>query len=240
MPSAKPSKKNKKENLPKELSTEEIMKEAEEAEEHFQAEHLQNLDKDELKEILFMLENTDKEKEYEIVKNFYDKKKSPAIEKAKLGHRVWSYYYDNWIFRSIFFLTAPAIFFTVKKLTPDITTKNTVIAIAGYYVLLKLIWRLILAVKESSLSKKSAGSTFIRKKTGIVVLNKNGKPVNTLISFLRGLFRAFPFNLVCLIFMEISKNDRGLHDRIFGTYVLRLNEEVTEEEAASFIKSNYK
>ena len=123
---------------------------------------------------------------------------------------------------------------TIKKLYPDISSEDLGKSMAASYVFLKTIWRVILAKKEAS------GSSFMRKKIGIVVVNKSGKPLGTVQNFFRGLFRAFPFNLFTIAHMEYTKSDRGIHDKIFGSYVLRLNEHVDEFQISAFIKNNFK
>ncbi|MDH5720608.1 MAG: RDD family protein [Spirochaetia bacterium] len=227
----KPSKNNK--TPVHELSNEELMHEAEEAEVRFQEKNLKNLDHDELTEILQVLENTDKQKEYEIVQKTLKQKKAPPIEKEKTGHRIWSYYYDNWIFRWIFFALGAVIYFSLDFFVPDAPMKKKGVILFAAYLMLKTIWRIILAKQESS------GSTFMRKRIGIVVVNKNGRPLGIVQNFLRGFFRAFPLNLFTVALMEFTKNDRGIHDFLFGSYVLRINEEVDELQIASFIKQNY-
>ena len=225
--------------------------------------HLKNLDKDELKEVYQVLSEVNHEESQEIVAKIIQETKAPPIEKAKIGHRVWTYFYDKAIFRVglviwfLFFNPLKAAFDQKIPLPEDMETAKfppflkplfteqgdaiflgSVIFIA---VLLGLwiSWRLWTAFMESKRNHHHPGSTFCRRNLRIVLVDRRGQPIGWLRTFLRGLFRLPIVSMITLATMEFSSNNRGIHDKIFGTYALRINEDVLPVEIASFIQSNY-
>lgn len=243
-----------KENEPM-VSNEELIEEVDSGEEHFDPEHLHKLSIDDLKEVLNYL-NIDDEK-YKLVMQELESRPVPRIENAGMGHRVWSHYYDRFLLRVTWVLWF--IFFNIlKNVSPDLLSSTGLkawdhkiymgpgSAIQAQYIVLLLgflgtglIWRIIISYLESKRAHSKPGSSPARRRMGITIFSENGEPAGFWRIFLRSYFRVFPLSLLTLATMEISKNTRGIHDKIFKTRVLRVNaDDVSAEEIIEHIKKH--
>ena len=227
------------------------------------SDNLKKLNYDELKEVYQTFDDIDEETSKSIVLSILQMTQKPSIEKAKLGHRIWSYFYEKIPIRLFillwFFLAAklktlisywlftvdpdslsqiPSLLVNFIFLESKALSLGMLIAIALLFAVW-IFWRLWVAWSESNANFKHPGSTHFRQNLGLIVVNKRGKPINPLFSFLRGLFRVFPLSLISVISMEFSRSGRGIHDLLFNTYVLRIYRDLSHEEIAYFIRENY-
>ena len=243
-----------------------LVKKAEEIEKTasgLRLETLKNLNYDELKEVYQSFSDIDDEEAKSLIVRALDMVKKPSIEKARLGHRIWSYFYEKIPIR-LFLLFWLFLASKLKNLIPDwmivvdpdsisqmppplanfIFIENTAISLGMLMAMVILVlvwisWRIWVAWLESNKNSGHPGSTYFRHNIGIVVVNKKGRAINPLFSFLRGLFRIFPLSLLSVVSMEVARSGRAIHDRLFHTYVLRIYRDVDQEEIAHFIKENY-
>ncbi len=227
-------------------------------------EQFKKLDHDELKEIYQLFSDIREEETLKKIEDIYKDVYIPAIEKAKLGHRIWSYFYEKYPIRIIIILWL-ILGTSLKKLIPFeiklpvtadfskmptglrdflFSADSTAIPLGMIlYILVPILiligWRIFLSFLESNRNSRFSGSFFTRSKLGIAVVDKYGKPLPWGKSFLRGLFRIFPISFITVALTECAKNNRGPHDKLFGSYVLRLNEDVNKDQIEIFIKQNY-
>ena len=226
---------------------------------------LKKLDHDEIKEVYQVFKDLNDEASKEVIKKAAQASPlPPPIEKAKLGHRIWTYFYEKMIFRIplVIWLFQSGFLrkqFPLEVSIPDgldfantpgflrkilLSESNEYLVLGGIiyvmgFVCIWLAWRVWIAYLESKRNKNHSGSTLLRRKLGVIVVNKKGEAVGWLRAFFRGLFRVPVFSMIMIISMEFSAHERGLHDKIFGTYVLRINQDVTTQEIAHFIRENY-
>lgn len=204
--------------------------------------YLKKLHWDELIEIKDLLDPEKEENLYQKVEKALYNYLEPKIEIAQIGERVWSFFYEKYFLRILLFLWAFLAYFIYQKnvlLTEKMGTKAYWIIFAIGAFILIFIGRIYLAYAESRKNNTLSGSK-IRQKLGIVVVQKNGYPPSFLKSFARGLFKSFPLIFLTLLSLELDKKNRGIHDRLFGTYVLRINDKnVTRKEIADFIEKNF-
>ncbi len=230
---------------------------------------LEKLNHDDIKEVYQVFVDVDDETSKEFVAKAMKKIRPPPIEIARVGHRIWTYFYEKtilrialllWFFQLSFLkkilpfqlpipfgfdLEQMPIFLKKILLSEPGAESPTHIVVGGLlffvgFILIWAAWRFWLAYLESRWNKYYSGSTLLRRKFGIIVVNKEGGSIGILRTFLRGFFRIPVLSMFMIISMEYSDYERGLHDRLFGTYVLRVNQDVDSQEIALFIKNNYK
>ncbi len=225
---------------------------------------LKKLDYDDIQEIYQIFNDIDDEDSKAIVRKAMETIKPPDIEIAKISHRIWTYFYEKLILRIAFFIWflqlnfLKNIFSFEISFSPNFDTSNIpsifkkvlfsnsgshlilggIIFLLGF-ICLWVIWKIWLAYLESRYNKNHSGSTFLRRKVGLIVVDKKGETIGWLRVFLRGLFRIPIVSMIMIISMELSDKQRGLHDKVFGTYVLRLHKDLTSQEIAFFITQNY-
>ena len=225
---------------------------------------LKKLDHDDIKEVYQIFNDIDDEDSKAIVKKAMGVIKPPDIEIGKISHRIWTYFYEKFILRIAFFIWFLQLDFLKNifpfkiPFPPDLDASNIpsilkkvllsnsgshlilggIIFLLGF-ICLWIIWKTWLAYLESQHNKNYSGSTFLRRKLGLIVVDKKGETIGWLRVFLRGLFRIPIVSMIMIISMESSDKQRGLHDKIFGTYVLRLHKDLTSQEIAFFITQNY-
>lgn len=209
--------------------------------------YLDRLHPDELHEILDFIDEDEEKEKYDTIKEVLKEKVIEPIEKARIDERVWSYFYDKYIIRLVLFvwvalgLTVLKSFFSKKIPLGHVNTmnENVFVTIIGA-VFIIILWRILYAFMESKPAKKAEGSTLVRKKLGLRLVTKNGTAPSFFRCFLRGLFKAFPFGFFTLLTIELSNSNRGVHDILFGTYVVRINSpKVTSADISEFIKKSY-
>ena len=229
---------------------------------------LEKLHHDDIKEVYQIFNDLDNEASKEIVAQAMKKVEAPPIEIARIGHRIWTYFYEKTILR-----IALLIWFfqlnLLKKILPfeipfpsnfDVeqvprflrkilfsqpgaetithVMMGSLVFLFGF-VVIWVSWRIWLAYLESKRNKNHSGSTLLRRNLGIIVVNRKGESIGILRALLRGLFRIPVFSMFMIMSMEYSDYERGLHDKLFKTYVLRINQDVSPSEIAFFIKNNY-
>ena len=232
--------------------------------------NLEKLNYDELIEVYQTFADIDEEEPKKVVLSSLQAIPRPSVEKATLGHRIWSYFYEKvpirlfilfWFFLAIKLKTL--ISYRLLIVDPDslqqippplvnflpplvnflfLEDKSITLGIIIALILLLTVWiswRIWIAWLESNANFIHPGSTYFRQHLGLIVVNKKGKPLNPIFAFLRGLFRIFPLSLISVLSMEFSKSGRGIHDLLFGTYVLRIYKDLGQEEIAHFIQENF-
>jgi uncharacterized RDD family membrane protein YckC len=207
---------------------------------HLTHELLEKLDHNELEKMLiFLTEDRDPDQITMIQKELKDRKR-PRVQLATVGERVWSYFYDKIILRILLLLWVILSFQLIKPVFPGAIQLTPAQSIPQFNIVFMLglvsviiSWRLWLSYKESSLSGEGALS---RKKLGIKVVQSDGQSPNLGKSILRGCFKTFPIQFFTLLTMEGAKHNRAIHDRIAGTYVVRLGaSDVSKDEISSYL-----
>ena len=230
---------------------------------------LEKLNHDDIKEVYQTFIDLDDEASKEIVAQSIKKIKTPPIEIARIGHRIWTYFYEKtilrialllWFFQSnllkkILPFEIPILFnldleqmpsFFRKILLSEPGAESPTHIVAGGlfffvgFIVIWITWKFWLAYLESKWNKNYSGSTLLRRNLGIIVVDKQGEPIGIIKTFLRGFFRMPIVSMLIIISMEYSAYERGLHDKLFGTYVLRINQDVDPQQIALFITNNYK
>ncbi len=220
----------------------EFMLKVEEGTAEVDVSHLKNLHRDELLEIRDFVDEEKEPALYAAVNEAIRLHVQPRIQIARIDERVWSYFYDKYILRVLLALWVAVVFFVIGPLLPqtaDIRNLAIPVAVGGALFFI-VFWRVLLAKMEAGQPSGNAGSSPVRRKLGIRVVMADGSPPGLLRSFARGMLKAFPLYFITLVTMEIARNNRGLHDRLFGTYVVRINaRDVTRSELAAFIRENF-
>ena len=212
--------------------------------EFFDLEKIKELPCYELKQVLNFLDPLHDEEKYQTFLKIYEEKEEPLVQKARLGLRVWSFFYEKLIIRIISLAWVFFAFVNIKKGLNELALNEaeisqqvfTMIVFMGLFVL-NLSWRAFVAMYESK--KKNFGSMFFRRHLSIRVVGKDGAPISFFRAFLRGLFRLFPLSLFTLMTMEASKDLRGVHDKLFKTYVLQVGEKASQEDIAQYLEQNF-
>lgn len=216
----------------------------EEGVEHLTPETLDRLTHDELLQILDIL--PEESEAFDRVKEFFDSKQKPSIETATIGHRIWSYFYDKMILRIILIIWLALGFFVFSEIWPEEQmisaqqkiSRGMLMTLAVLPVIV-ISWRLFIAFRESARSS-TPGSTPARRHLGLRVVDRSGRPLSLTRSFLRGIFRWVPLSFITLFSIERSAEKRGMHDRLFGSYVLRINRsDVNQADISAFIRDNF-
>ncbi|MCP4133355.1 MAG: MMPL family transporter [bacterium] len=153
------------------------------------------------------------------------------VQKASIGLRVWTYFYDKFILRIFIaiwlvlfsFLFLPEFSGNIR-FNPHgeglvisgtrVSGGEWLIFFAGIFIL-SILWRLVMAFLESRYHSPS------RRALGIIVVDNNGNRIGFLKSFVRSLFKIFPLGIITLISMELNPDGKGIHDRIMGTEVIQ-------------------
>ncbi|MES0490968.1 MAG: hypothetical protein ABUK01_13305 [Leptospirales bacterium] len=206
----------------------------------------------------FKLENN-QEKIKELTP-YLEKLTEPAIEFAPTDLRVWTYFYEKYMLRALLagwaFLTLAVVQGIIKKIgifdsyitwqenflmemnpeIPEALTTFMSIPLIGGLLAIMVGWRILIAYQESNLNTKGKHAPRIRRRVRIIIVNKDGTIPGIGKTFLRGLFKLFPFVFLTLLSMQFSKSGRGIHDKIFNTYILRVLPEVTDREIEDFMR----
>ncbi len=219
-----------------------------------------NLSSEEIKFAYYTFLDIGEHKKAEYFKDLYIKMKIPAIEIPSIGYRIWSYFYEKNFLRlgliawaltlnglQILFTYAIPLPGTLKyMLWPDLIKNNllvmngmavplgSLIYILGFFVII-ILWHAYIAYHESMLNIKHPGMSPLRKKLGIMVVDKNGRPLDFAHAFFRGFFRFYPLALIQVVIFEIAQKPCLLHDILFSTYVIKINQEVTPDEIRAFL-----
>ncbi|MCS6983572.1 MAG: RDD family protein [Leptospiraceae bacterium] len=202
--------------------------------------YLQKLHLDELLEIKDLV---NPEREAELAKRIEStilRYEEPRIEIARLDERIWSYFYEKYLLRFLFLIWGGLVFLLVpNKTEPEEGMPMALkVFLLGALVLI-IAFRLSLAIFESQ-KKASIPASPLRRKLGIAVFMQDGNPPGFFRALLRGFFKSFPLMFLTVLTMELSPNNRGIHDKLFGTYVLRINNpNVSRAEIREFIKTKY-
>jgi len=206
----------------------------------------------------FNLENN--EKKIKELTPYLDKLTEPAIEFAPMDLRVWTYFYEKYLLRLVLgawaFINLVIVQGVFKKLEkfdsylvwqenvlmnmhpemPELLTTFMSIPLIGGLFALIAGWRLLIAFQESKSNIKGKHAPRVRRKVRIVIVNKDGTIPGMGKTFLRGLFKLFPFVFLTLLSMQFNRTGRGVHDMIFGTYILRVAPDVTDREIQDFMR----
>ena len=174
-----------------------------------------------------------------------DNKQSILKQKtATISMRIWSYFYDNYVTK-ILFLIWSIIY--VLIFIPDVSgnvsfdphgeglvisgtqvTQSQIIIFLVGILIISITWRLVTAFLESKYNKLLNNTTLSRNSLRIKIIGTNGESIGFIKSLTRSIFRVFPLSFVTLISMELSKDGRGIHDKLFGTYVVQVYEDNNE------------
>ena len=166
----------------------------------FDLEKVKELSRYELKQILSFLDPLHDEEKYQAFLKIYEEKEEPLVQKARLGLRVWSFFYEKLIIRIISLAWVFFAFGNIKEGLNELALNEaeisqqvfTMIVFMGLLVL-NFSWRAFVAMYESK--KKNFGSMFFRRHLSIRVVGKDGAPISFFRAFLRGLFRLFPLSM---------------------------------------------
>lgn len=207
---------------------------------HLTSELLSKLDHNELEKMLiFLTEDRDSE-QISMIQQELNSRSRPRVQLATIGERVWSYFYDKLILRGLLVLWVILSFQAIKPAFPGVIQVTPAQSIPEFNVVFMLgiltiilSWRVWLSFKES---KHSSEGAFSRKKLGIRVVQRNGQSPGLGKSLLRGFFKTFPIQFITLLTMEGAKHNRAIHDRIAGTYVVRLGaSDVSVDEISAYL-----
>lgn len=226
-------------------------------------EEIKDMDHQELTELLQFYELEDDIERYKKAHPFLKKTKEARIEAAPIPLRLWSYFYDKYLWRLsaggwLILWSAAINSWLDRKLTGpwlDDALENMRDPMmkswleeglpVSHLILgtgLFLLWvgfRLFHSYTESNTNTRWGGSSVYRSRIRIVVVNSAGERLGFFRAFLRSIFRLFPLFILTTFSMQLSKNWRGLHDKIFGAYVLKVADDVTQVEMQEFIRSHY-
>ena len=214
---------------------------------------------DEVKEILLVLKDLNKEEEYKQVYGIYVKKKEIPIQVESLGHRIWSIFYDKWICRIYIIILGVISSFlmpfwnsflkqgislkdmeSVDSIPKFLMASSNHISLGGViFIVTIILTKIIFTYVVLPLKESKTGSTFIRSNMSMKVVQSDGNVPSFVILFLRNIFRHLPFSLFNIIMMEFRNDDRGFHDVLFDTYVVRLHKKMSCSQIKLFL-DNYK
>ncbi len=197
------------------------------------------LKSDDLLELLNIIDSDKDAEKYEILREAWFALEHSPIDRAPMEIRIWTHFYERYLLRlGIIVWGVIAMVFLKGFFQGDLSSAQRPAFAAGA-LLLWALWHVWMAFLESRTSR--GGSSFLRRSMNIRVVTKDGRPPSFLKSLLRSFFKGFPINLFVTVTMEHSSQVRGIHDKIFGTYVVRVNDEsVTENDIARFIRENYR
>jgi len=194
---------------------------------------------DDLMQLLNIIDSDKDAEKYEILREAWFALEHPPIVRAPMEIRIWTHFYERYLLRLGMIVWAVIAMVLLKGYFQGDLSSAQRPALAAGALLLWALWHVWMAFLESSPSR--GGSSFLRRSMNIRVVTKDGKPLSFWKSFLRSFFKGFPINLFVTVTMEHSSQERGIHDKIFGTYVVRVRDEsISENDIARFIRENYR
>ncbi len=212
-------------------------------------EHLASYNYDELKEIVQYVDPIDNPKVYQLVIETLRERVPRRIRIATIGHRIWSFYYERYLARVLYVGWFLVSFLMIKPSMPGVWILGSkeydqwfMIFLGGLFLLFNL-WHTLMAFLESNRNKFFHKTTYFRRNLGIYVVDRNGKRIKIARSILRSIFKTILLGPIMILSMEYDKTNRGIHDKLLGTYVLRITTkddiDSMSGEIAAFIAENY-
>ncbi|GEM_PF-2004278 len=212
-------------------------------------EHLASYNYDELKEIVQYVDPIDNPKIYQLAIETIRERVPRRIRIATIGHRIWSFYYERYLARIFYVGWFLVSYLILKPSLPGVWIlgnkeydKWFMVFLGGLFLLFNL-WHVLMAFLESNRNIFFHKTTYFRRNLGIYVVDRNGKRIGIIKSILRSIFKTILIGPIMILSMEYDTKGRGIHDKLLGTYVLRITSrddiDSMSGEIAAFISENY-
>jgi len=216
----------------------------------------------ELRELRHYYELENDEVRIAEVDKFLEGKKEQRIEKPPFAIRIWSSFYEKYTLRAGLGFALVLWLIFIKGNVPDAIDLAAIsgehfggaVNVKGFGELplskiilfiflfaVEVLWRFNKALTDTG-QKNLIPFTKFRDSVRILVVKRDGRRASFASYIIRDLFKTFPLMFITAATMMLFKDQRGIHDRIFGTYVLKADPEadLSEREIADFIEREYR